>query len=281
MSKCDDDLYSINQNEINIVETNDLSNNTLLYPIAKAFLEKYPQYYDIIRTYENSVESISDIVEKDSILNTYFNIDNNTFVNFKCWIDNVRIYSPDSLEAATYSNFGYIPTPNIALATKGLYSAVVIGDINYSYTIYHKQNTFNSYIDLIESVQDRNLNTTYKSKILNGYVVNVPIPIGCKWCSLNHYDPATLIKSGEEMKCMYGYFIVDGFIRYIIPIYKKPFNKPIVIKNNFDEQLSRTEILYTKGYEYEKREIHTSIESAKPIPVGRFIPREFSMAYVD
>lgn len=36
-----------------------------------------------------------------------------------------------------------------------------------------------------------------------------------------------------------------------------------------------------KGYEYEKREIHTSIESAKPIPVGRFIPREFSMAYVD
>ena len=251
MSKCDDDLYSINQNEINIVETNNLSNNTLLYPIAKAFLEKYSQYYDIIRTYENSVESISDIVEKDSILNTYFNIDNNTFVNFKCWIDNVRIYSPDSLEAATYSNFGYIPTPNIALATKGLYSAVVIGDINYSYTIYHKQNTFNSYIDLIESVQDRNLNTTYKSKILNGYVVNVPIPIGCKWCSLNHYDPATLIKSGEEMKCMYGYFIVDGFIRYIIPIYKKPFNKPIVIKNNFDEQLSRTEILYTKGYEYE------------------------------
>ena len=35
------------------------------------------------------------------------------------------------------------------------------------------------------------------------------------------------------------------------------------------------------GHEYEKREIHTSIESAKPIPVGRFIPREFSMAYVE
>lgn len=35
------------------------------------------------------------------------------------------------------------------------------------------------------------------------------------------------------------------------------------------------------GHEYEKKDIHTSIESAKPIPVGRFIPREFSMAYVD
>ena len=27
-----------------------------------------------------------------------------------------------------------------------------------------------------------------------------------------------------------------------------------------------------KGHEYEKKDIHTSIESAKPIPVGRFIP---------
>ena len=36
-----------------------------------------------------------------------------------------------------------------------------------------------------------------------------------------------------------------------------------------------------KGHEYEKKDIRTSIESAKPIPVGRFIPREFSMAYVD
>lgn len=35
-----------------------------------------------------------------------------------------------------------------------------------------------------------------------------------------------------------------------------------------------------KGHEYEKKNIHTSIESAKPIPLGRFIPKEFSMAYV-
>ena len=36
-----------------------------------------------------------------------------------------------------------------------------------------------------------------------------------------------------------------------------------------------------KGHEYEKKEIQTQIESAKPIPVGRFIPEEFSMAYMD
>ena len=34
-----------------------------------------------------------------------------------------------------------------------------------------------------------------------------------------------------------------------------------------------------KGNPFEKKEIHTMIEVAKPISVGRFIPREFSMAY--
>ena len=36
-----------------------------------------------------------------------------------------------------------------------------------------------------------------------------------------------------------------------------------------------------KGHGFRKREIHTAIESAKPIPVGRFIPKEFSMAYME
>lgn len=36
-----------------------------------------------------------------------------------------------------------------------------------------------------------------------------------------------------------------------------------------------------KGHEFNKREIHAAIESAKPIPVRRFIPKEFSMAYME
>lgn len=36
-----------------------------------------------------------------------------------------------------------------------------------------------------------------------------------------------------------------------------------------------------KGHEFRKREIHTAVESAKPIPVGRFIPKEFSIAYIE
>lgn len=35
-----------------------------------------------------------------------------------------------------------------------------------------------------------------------------------------------------------------------------------------------------KGHEFNKREIHNAIESAKPIPVGKFIPKEFSVAYI-
>lgn len=245
------DLIDINQSTIPDEVNDELSRNALLYPIGKSFLEKFPQARDIIATYENSVEAIADIVGKDLKINTYINMDDTMFANFQFWIDNVRIYTPDSLEAAKYSNFGYVPTPNIALATKGLYSCVIVGDINYNYTIYHRKKQFTNYLDLVSSFKTNEQNNTYKSKIENAYVINMPIPIGCKWCSLNHYDPITLIKSGEEMKAMHGYFIVDGFLRNIIPIYKNPFNKPIIVKNNFDEQMSRTEILYTKGYEYE------------------------------
>lgn len=36
-----------------------------------------------------------------------------------------------------------------------------------------------------------------------------------------------------------------------------------------------------RGNEYKKRDIHAMIETAKVLPVGRFIPEEFSMAYID
>ena len=245
------DLYNITQEQIPDEHNQKYLNNSLLYPIAKAFLETYPQYFDSIRTYEYSLDAIPNVVGKTAILNEYITIDKSTFINFKCFVDNVRIYSPDTIEAFQYSNFGYVPTPNVALAQKGLYSAVLIGDLNYSYSIYHKDTSFDSYIDIVNTINNSKTSSVFDDKIVNGYCVNIPIPIGCKYCSLNHYDPATLIKSGEDMKELYGFFIVDGFVRYILPFYKKPFNKPIILKNNYDEQLSRTEVIYTKEYEYE------------------------------
>lgn len=50
------------------------------------------------------------------------------------------------------------------------------------------------------------------------------------------------------------------------------------LKNKEDECEKQAK---EKGHEFRKREIHTAIESAKPIPVGRFIPKEFSMAYME
>lgn len=43
----------------------------------------------------------------------------------------------------------------------------------------------------------------------------------------------------------------------------------------------RYEEAKAEGREYNLRELTTTIESAKPIPVGEYIPREFSQAYVD
>ena len=243
------DVLDVSSKQIPDEVNEHIARNTLLYPFAKAFLEKFPQYRDIIDTYENAVESIPNILSKDQIIDEYINIDDSTVARFKFWIDNVRIYSPNSLEAV--KSPCYMPTPNQALAERKPYSCTVIGDVNYSYVIKHrkKQNTIG--IDVEETTSSNEASNEYKSKIENAYIVNVPIPIGCKWCTLRQYDPVTLIKTGEEMKSMYGFFIIEGFLRYIIPVYNKPFNKPIVVKNNFDEQMARSEALYTKGYEYE------------------------------
>ena len=43
----------------------------------------------------------------------------------------------------------------------------------------------------------------------------------------------------------------------------------------------RHEEAKAKGNEYNIRELSTTIEKAKPIPVGEYIPREFSQVYVD
>lgn len=50
------------------------------------------------------------------------------------------------------------------------------------------------------------------------------------------------------------------------------------LKNKEEECEQRAK---ENGHEFNKREIHAAIESAKPIPVGRFIPKEFSMAYME
>lgn len=250
MSGSHRNLYNVTSKHVDITDTSTVR-NTLLYPIAKSFLETFPQHYDIIRTYEHSIESIADIIGKDCVVDEQITIDDLTFAQFRLRIVNVRIYPPDTTEAATHSNFGYIPTPNIALATGSHYTVVIIGDVEYSYTIRHVSNQSHTYLDYVEALSNSSPGTTYSFTIPNGYIVNVPIPIGSRWCTLTHYDLSTLIKSGEEMKSMYGYFVIDGHLRHIVPIYKKPFNKPIVTKADVSGQISRTDVLYTKGYEYE------------------------------
>jgi len=246
------DLYFINNSKIEPEDPNKYYKNTLLYPIAKSFLDNFPQYTDIIKTYEQTLDSIPDIISKDKVLDKFIAINNTTSINIKVWMDNVRIYPPDTIEAINNSNFGYVPTPNIAFAARNNYTAVIIADINYSYTIYDAPHD-NTYVNRVKFAKTASeVGTTHTYKLPNSYVVNIPIPIGCKYCALRHYDMPTLIKSGEEMTNYYGFFIIEGYCKYILPLYRKPFNRPLIVKNDYEEQLSRAEAIYTKGYDYEE-----------------------------
>lgn len=217
-----------------------LSQNVLFNPIAKCFLQKHQPYHDIINTFEDAMSHIEDIVSKESILNEHMHVNiPNTVIKFKFWVNNVRMFGPNTIEHKTYSaKFAKASTPNEALVERKTYAGLLLGDINYSYSVI----TVNG--DNIDS-------NTYVTKLENMWSINIPIPIGCKWCTLRDYDNLTQIRSGEDMEGIWGFFIIAGFIKYLIPYYQKPFNMPIIQQNNYDNQLSRCECLYSAGLDYE------------------------------
>lgn len=218
-----------------------LTKSILLNPIAKCFLQKYQPYHDIIHTFEDAISHIEDIVSKESILDEHMHVNiPNTVIKFKFWVNNVRMFGPNTVEHKIYSaKFAKASTPNEALVERKTYAGLLLGDVNYSYSIItiDKENGINS--------------KSYVSKLENKWAINIPIPIGCKWCTLRDYDNLTQIRSGEDMEGLWGFFIIAGFIKYLIPYYQKPFNMPIIQRNNYDNQLSRCECLYSSGLDYE------------------------------
>jgi len=86
------------------------------------------------------------------------------------------------------------------------------------------------------------------------------------------YQIETKITFGEEGESFYT-FVVHTF----------NVDRAMMIITNYlkKKQDEKAEDAKTHSREYDKQEIHAMVEAAKPIPIGRFIPKEFSMAYVE
>jgi len=85
------------------------------------------------------------------------------------------------------------------------------------------------------------------------------------------YQIETKITFGEEGESFYT-FVVHTF----------NVDRAMMIITNYlkKKQDEKAEDAKKHNREYDKQEIHAMVEVAKPIPIGRFIPKEFSMAYV-
>lgn len=235
----EDSTYYANNEEIKD-NNKRLEINSMLYPIAKSYFENHHDYDDLINTFDYSLDNIHNIIDdKNPVIENIQIKGSDDYIQYKMWFDNVRICPPNSEEAKTFSLLGWVPTPNVALAKMSTYAATIVADAHIDLELFNKTD-ITKRSRLCEPIV-----------IYNGYRFNIPIPVYSKYCSLRCFDYNTLIKSGEEMEAMYGYFIVGGKIRYLIPITKKPFNSPIVFKNDYDGQMARTECLYTKGFDYE------------------------------
>ena len=260
MNRCRKYFFSVNKEKMFDSSTRSypdennkrILRNALLFPMSKAFLEDHPQYQDMVNSYEYAIDSIPNMIanDKNTIIDTYIHISDKKVMHFKANIINTKIYGPNTAEALTFGGSNNMLTPKLALMKQATYCLWLVGDMNYSYVIIDKSKfgNINNYTEEINAYVQTLNNAQYtKGVIKNGYVVSLPLMLGSKWCTLRNFDPGTLIRSGEDMIGYYGCFIIEGYIRYIIPCLKKPINKPIVIHNDHDEQLSRVEIQYSRN----------------------------------
>lgn len=229
----------INQSRIATEKNERVAKNTLLFPICRAFFQDHPFESDMITGYDKSLDNLSSIICKDAVIDLQFKSGDITYF-FRLRGDNLRIYSPDSDEAKKYSVQGYIPTPNIAIAKRMNYSAVAIADIVYSFGIVQ--------LNSQNEIEEKEI---LSDTLLDSFIFNIPIPIGSKYCSLNHYPKELLQQLGEDYESVKGFFVIERILKYLINVYRKPFNSPIILRNNYDNQMSRMEAIYTAGADYE------------------------------
>lgn len=254
--------------------------------IASSLINKYPAYYDIINTYEDTISHIEDIVSKESVLDDFIHTNvPNTIIKINFYIDNIKVYGPNTTEfKSNSSSLCNAVTPNEALALRKTYCLLLIGDINFKFTVISVSST-------IEPI-------SYSFKLESKWNVNVPMPVGCRWCTLREVDPellnkhksvdVNLIRTGEDMSGFYGLFIIGGFLKHLIPFLNKPFNMPIIMHNEYENQLSRSECLYTSNFDYEnsyyiigsmiRPKVNLNSKSNKKISAADFI---FSLQFSD
>ena len=236
-------------------DNEEIKKNVFTYPIGKAFLDLYPQYYDIITTYDHAIEDTRTIISSETIIDKEIRISDKLTCSIKIYFENVRIYSADSPEAYELTSGTIATSPNIALAIRANYCCVLVADMVCEYIILNNPDVIpdkTAWKRVLKSALNPKEEYINKIRIPNGYIVQIPIPVGSKYCVLKHYDEITLCRTGEEMKEFYGMFIIEGYFKYIIPIYKKPFNKPIIQKKMYEGQLSRTDVIYAKKFDYEE-----------------------------
>jgi len=86
------------------------------------------------------------------------------------------------------------------------------------------------------------------------------------------YQIETKITFSEDGEYFYTFVVHTFNVDRAMMIITDYFNK---------KQDEKEEEAKKHRREFERQEIHAMVEVAKPIPIGRFIPKEFSMAYVE
>lgn len=216
-----------------------MASKTLLYPIAKTFLTTHPSYNDVITGFNDIIKYFPIIINTPII---HEERNNKYFIKCTFKISAAQTISPIGINTNNLNKeLDFAITPIEALARRISYSALLTGTPVYTIEVYQRSSSGN--YELMQT-----LNLSEKNK----YNVELPIPIGCSLCTTTFLDENAKIRSGNDFKNLEGTFIIMGNFMYIMPYYSNhQVNRAVCTKNNFENQLVRTDIRYSRGVNYE------------------------------
>lgn len=234
------------KDKIKVDNDNTQNINVLLYPMAKIFLSSHPCSHDVITGFNDIQQYFSKILEMPiitSVKSAKFTL----ICEFS--IINVTITPPLGINRININKeLEFAVTPIEALSRQINYSALLSGTPVYKIKIYNNNTSRHAdQKDCLLSLADEVVYTESDK-----YNIELPIPIGCNLCTTSYLSQMEKIKTGNDFTELEGMFVISGKFMYITPQYTQhQINRPICTKNNYENQLVRTDVRYSTGVNYE------------------------------
>lgn len=230
------------------------SKSAALLPISRAFYESNSVVQSTLDSYNKIVEAIKKVLAEAFYREEELVSQNGDVIKYNYKFHQVNAYMPGSNEMKTYklpitpSNAIRNGATLVMLITSSLkVEATKIPSGHKSYSLIKELSEIDPSIDIKEL---KEVETRKIVEIKDKYRTPMPLIVGSDFDQLTLFPKELSRAYGEDPDDAGGYFIIDGLQRSVSNVFSRPYNHPIFVQNNFDDNIIRMELMTQKDVEY-------------------------------